>query len=101
MPSSIVCIVVVELARPGVPLAICKQWKAQRDAEVVRPGSERPLLVPEPVWEVQLWRGEPEERDWDRLVAFKIRDGWRLICHRREFVRRWTEEVADKVAFPL
>jgi len=47
----------------------------------------------------RVWRDLPDSRDWDRLIAFKERDGWVLKSHRREFVRLEREELEDQVEF--
>lgn len=48
----------------------------------------------------RVWRGQPDDRDWDVLEYVKRRDGWKTISHRREFVERHDlEEPKDAVEF--
>jgi hypothetical protein len=41
------------------------------------------------------WRGSPDSRDWERLAAFKKRDGWETVDHRRDFIDTH-EEIIER-----
>ena len=46
------------------------------------------------------WKGDPESRDFDRLEAFKNRDGWKTVKHGREFIEHSQDGVRkDAVEF--
>ena len=96
--SQIECVVSVEMARSGTPTDLWHAWRKQRDAEARRSDDFNSLpLVPDPQGQVVCWRGAPEVRDWDRMVAAKERDGYRLVSHRREFIHKSSGEMRDKV----
>jgi len=84
----LMCLVTVELARPGVSPELVARWKLQRES-----GRD---LAPDPDGELRTWRGWSDDRDWERLIAFKRRDGCLLVSYRREFID-CNDEVQDKV----
>ncbi len=87
--SKLTCIVVIELVRPGsCHVDTLLRWREQRD-------KERDLSPPPRDGTIRCWKGQPEERDWDSLVAGKVKDGWGNLSHRREFVSV-TAEVVDR-----
>lgn len=73
----LICIVILEMARPECPPDLVARWRLQRERDET--------LDPQPGM-LRVWRGRPEGKDWDSLAAVKQRDGWHLISHRREFV---------------
>jgi len=83
------------MVRPHCPWAHWKSWKDRRayEADQSLPAGE---LRPDPSRYLRTWKGSPESRDFDRLVAFKQRDGWGLVSHRREFFQRDDDELKDK-----
>lgn len=88
------CVVIVEMVRPSCPWALWRRWKDRREYEAKQdyPASE---LQPDSSAHLRTWKGAPESRDFDRLIAFKQRDGWGLVSHRRELYK--AEELTDKV----
>ncbi len=99
----VVCLVIVEMVRPPRKATVTpddmrrkiKRWRLQREHD--------DSLSPAPEeGEIRLWRGQQDERDWDRLVAFQERNGWYLLSHRREFVTdNAGGERQDKVEFAV
>lgn len=83
----LVCIVTVEMMRPGTSFQQRTAWIDQHKA-----GRE---LRPEPNGQLRRWKGKSDSRDWDRLIAFKQRDGWALLSFRREFLEE--DEIKDQV----
>lgn len=86
----LLCLVIVEMARPGSPKELVTRWRQQRACSL--------SLDPPANGQLRIWKGLPDGRDWDRLVAIKQRDGWGLVSHRREFVDE-KEEIKDRVSF--
>ena len=97
MASRIICIYVVELCRPGCNLDTFLEWFKQRNREERGELPPSPLR-PEPLARefIRTWKGERDERDWDRLVIFKKRDGWGEVSKRREFVTVDDGELLDR-----
>ena len=88
----LICVVVLEMARPGTPKELLSRWKSQRE--------KGDSLSPDPSGYLRTWKGNTKSRDWERLEAFKIRDGWRLFSHDREFRDGGQSgEMKDKVNF--
>ena len=91
------CLVVVEMVRPGTPHGLYRKWKHAREREEAGPlypcWDEHHCRTAEPSDYVRTWRGLPDTRDWERLVALKQRDSWGLVSHRREFIDTHQEIV--------
>lgn len=82
---ALVCVVTLEMVSPDCPHL--ERWRRQYEHE--------DTLSPEPEGgEFRRWRGSPESRDWDRLEAYKKRQGWRTLSLRRDFVER--SDVQEK-----
>ena len=95
----IVCIYVVEMCRPGCSLDAFLSWFKQRQREESsgRPCEPLPKLNgADPDEFIRTWKGPREARDWDRLKAFKKRDGWGEVSSRREFVTVDSGEMVDR-----
>lgn len=83
----LVCVVTVEMIRPGTSCLQRTAWIDQHKA-----GRE---LRPAPNGQLRIWKGSSALRDWDRMIAFKQRDGWTLLSFRREFLE--DTEIKDQV----
>lgn len=88
-----ICLVSLLMARPGTKPELVRRWSWQKDNDLD--------LEPPPNGHLRTWVGQPESKDWDRLQAFKERDGWSTVHHGRKFVAEDNKEsdVQDKVSF--
>ena len=87
----LVCVCSLTMARPGTPLESILAWHEQFRLD-------RPLRPIPKDGELRTWKGNPDERDFDRLRAFKVADGWAFVHEGREFVEWDTKEVKDRVS---